>query len=53
MDQVLEKLLLANIKGYLRFDFHSAYTQYTQNNPISPNKGPTKNFFKQNLNIYA
>ena len=33
--------------------FHSAYTQYTQNNPISPKKGPKKIFFLQNLNIYA
>ncbi len=66
MDQILEKLLLENIKGIFEIwkikkkftpssqkIFHSAYTQYTQNNPISPKKGPTKNFFKQNLNIYA
>ncbi len=66
MDQILEKLLLPNIKGIFEIwknkkkflpsslkIFHSAYTQYTQNNPISPNKGPTKNVVKQNLNIYA
>ena len=33
--------------------FLSAQSQYTQNNPISPNNGPTKFFFKQNLNILA
>jgi hypothetical protein len=61
MDQILEKLLLANIKGIFEIwkikkslpsslkIFHSAYTQYAQNNPISPNKGPTKFFFNKTL----
>ncbi len=65
MDQNLEKLLLANIKGIFEIwkikkswpsslkIFHSAYTQYTQNNPVSPTEGPTNIFLKQNLNIYA
>ncbi len=65
MDQILEKLLLANMKDTFEIleikiclpsllkILCSAQSQYTQNNPISPNNGPSKNFLKQNLNIYA
>jgi hypothetical protein len=34
-------------------NLRSAYTEYTRNNPISPNSGPIKKFFLQNLTIYA
>ncbi len=64
MDWIEENLLLANTKktlGNQNFFFlpssqknlRFAYTEYTRNNPISPNSGPIKKIFLQNLTIYA
>jgi hypothetical protein len=65
MDWIYENLLLANTEktlGNLKKKFFlpssqknlcSAYTEYTRNKTISPYSGPIKNFFLQNLTIYA
>ncbi len=65
MDQILENLLLANIKGsymileikmflaYLENFFHSGSLKTTRNNRSSPHNGPIKKYFTQNLIISA
>jgi hypothetical protein len=46
-----KKIYLAHNKFFILRSLSIRRT--IQNNPISPNNGPTKNFLKQNLNIYA
>ncbi len=60
MDQILEKLLLANMKGTfeiweIKIFLPSSFVlrSLSIRRTISPNNGPTKIFFKQNFNIYA
>jgi hypothetical protein len=63
MDQILENLLLANIKGsYMEFKKNLASLEKLfvplslktmRNNHSSPHNGPIKKIFPQNLIIYT